>query len=79
MLRKVTLMIHPEKLFDESTKIWLAQPNFSFKYGSIKILFELTKQKLLIFLQFQKKKIASLAKKEKKKKLQIKIIKLLQN
>ena len=40
--------LHPEKSFVESTKIWLAQQNFSFKYGSMEILFELIKKILLI-------------------------------
>ena len=49
---------HPEKCFIESTKIWLAQQIFSFKYESMEILFEITKEILLIFfffLQFQQK------------------------
>ena len=45
--------LHPEKCFVESTKIWLTQQNFSFKYGSIEILFELIERILLIsFFQF---------------------------
>ena len=40
---------HPEKCFVESTKIWFAEQNFSFKYGSIEILFELTKEILIYF------------------------------
>ena len=41
--------LYPKKSFVESTKIWLAQQNFSLKYGSMEILFELTKKILLIF------------------------------
>ena len=48
------ILVHPEKCFVESTKIWLPQHNFSFKYGSVKILFELTKKKLLIFFAIKK-------------------------
>ena len=54
---------HPEKYFVESTKIWLAQQSFSFKYGSMEILFELTTQILLNFFEIPtKKKFASSAK-----------------
>ena len=35
---------HPEKCFVETTKIWLAQQCFSFKYGPMEILLELTKK-----------------------------------
>ena len=49
---------HPEKYFVESTKIWLAQQSFSFKYGSMEILFELTP----IFLQFKQNYFVSTAK-----------------
>ena len=56
--------MHPEKCFVESTKIWFAQQSFSFKYGPMEILFELTKKILLIFFfQFQQKNFASSAKK----------------
>ena len=56
--------MHPEKCFVESTKIWFAQQSFSFKYGPMEILFELTKKILLIFFfQFLQKKIVSSAKK----------------
>ena len=48
--------IHPEKCFVESTKIWLAQQSFSFKYEPMKILFELTKKILLIFFAIPIKK-----------------------
>ena len=57
--------LHTEKCFVESTKIWLAQRNFSFKYGSMEILMESTKIILLIFFfffQFQQKNFASSAK-----------------
>ena len=40
---------HPEKCLVETTKIWLTQQKFSFKYESIEILFELTKEILLFF------------------------------
>ena len=45
----VNLVLQTEKCFVESTKIWLTQHNFSFKYGSMEILLELTKKILLIF------------------------------
>ena len=58
------LYVHPEKYFVESTKIWLNQQSFSFKYGSMEILFELTKRIYCWFsLQFQQKKISSPTKK----------------
>ena len=41
--------LHPEKCFVESTKIWLVQQSFLFKYGSMEILFKLTTKILLIF------------------------------
>ena len=47
---------HPEKSFAESTKTWLAQQNFSFKYGSMEFLFELTKRIFLIFFAIPTKK-----------------------
>ena len=40
---------HPEKCFVESKKIWLAKKTFSFKYGTMEILIELTQKILLIF------------------------------
>ena len=49
MLNSLKKYSHPEKCFVESTKIWLAQQNFLIKYGSMEILFELTKEILLIF------------------------------
>ena len=56
--------LHPEKCFGESTKIWLAQQNFLFKYGSIEVLFEITKNIDFIFIfQFPEQKFASLGKK----------------
>ena len=69
--------MHQEKCFVETTKVWLAQQNFSFKYGSLEILFELIKEILLIFFfffQFQQKKISSTAKKVE---FRIKLTKLL--
>ena len=47
---------HPEKCFVESTKIWLAQQKFSFNYGLMEILFELSKKILLIFFCNSNKK-----------------------
>ena len=41
--------LHPEKSFVESTKIWLAQQNFSFKCESMEILFKLTKTNIFHF------------------------------
>ena len=55
--------MHPEKCFVESIKVYLAQQSFSFKYGSIETLFELTTEILMIFLQFQQKNFASSAQK----------------
>ena len=52
----VNTFSHPEKCFVESTKIWLAQPSFSFKYGPMEILFESTKKILLIFFAIPTKK-----------------------
>ena len=49
--------MHPEKCLVESTKIWLAQQNFSFKCGPMEILFELTKITLLIFFGHSNKKV----------------------
>ena len=49
-------VIHTEKCFVETTKIWLAQRSFLFKYGSMEILFELTKKILLIFFAIPIKK-----------------------
>ena len=49
--------LHPEKCFVEETKIWLAQQSFSFKYGPMEILFELTKKILLTFFCHSNKKI----------------------
>ena len=66
--------MHPEKCFVESTKIWLAQQNFSFKCGPMEILFELSKEILLILFAIKKKCIVS-----KKMDLQIEITKLLYN
>ena len=40
--------MQPEKCFFESSKIWLAQQKFLFKYASMEILFEVTKKILLI-------------------------------
>ena len=48
--------LHSEKRFVESTKIWLAQQNFSFKYGPMESLFELSKKVLLIFFANPTKK-----------------------
>ena len=45
---------HPEKCFSESTKIWLAQRNFLFKYWPMEILFELTKKYFFSILINQK-------------------------
>ena len=42
--------MHQEKSFVELTKIWLAQQKFSFKNGTMEILFELIKKILLIFI-----------------------------
>ena len=69
---------HPEKCFVESTKFWSAQQNFSFKYGSMKILFELAIKILLIFF-FNLKKKKHFASTTKNMELQIKVTKLLQN
>ena len=35
--------LHPEKCFVESTKIWLAQQSFSFKYGPMENFVDSTK------------------------------------
>ena len=67
--------IHPEKCFVESTKIWLAEQSFSFKYESIEILFELTTEILLIFFFFNSNKKFSIV--SKRMEMQIKITKLL--
>ena len=64
--------LHPEKYFVESTKIWLAQQCFSFKYGSMEILFELTTKILLLFFTIPTKKFCIFC---KKMELQIKITK----
>ena len=59
---KETLQIYvmqAEKCFVESTKIWLAQQNFSFQYGSIEILSESIKKYFYFFLQFQQTNFAS--------------------
>ena len=61
------LDLYLEKCFVESKKIWLAQESFSFKYGPIEILFELTTKILLIFFAIPTKNME----------LQIKITKLL--
>ena len=45
-------MVHLEKCFVESTKIWFSQQSFSFKYGSMEILFELTKKNIVDFFFF---------------------------
>ena len=70
-LNLLYLKIHPEKCFVESTKIWLAQKNFSFKYESMKILFELIKKNIVDFFFFsiptKKFCIVSKQKKERKK------------
>ena len=66
--------LHPEKCFVESTKIWLAKQNFSFKYGPMVILFELTKKLLLTFFAIATKEFCIVC---KKMELQIKITKLL--
>ena len=58
--------IRPEKCFVESTKIWLAQKKFSFKYGIMEILFELTKYMLFIFF-FNSNKIVLHCQQKKKK------------
>ena len=60
MLKIVRL--HSEKYFVESTKIWLVQLYFSFRYGSMEILFELTKNIVDFFLQFQQKNFPSISK-----------------
>ena len=63
MLNSLKKYSHPEKCFVESTKIWLAQQNFLFKYGSIEILFELTTKILLISFAIPTKKICIVSKK----------------
>ena len=60
--------------FVESTKIWLVQKFFLFKYGSMEILFELTNQILLIFFAIPTKFFCIV---KKKMELQIKITELL--
>ena len=67
-------MLDLEKSLVESTKIWLAQQNFSFKYGSVEILFKLTKTTLLIIFAVPTKFVYIVS---KKMELQIKITKLL--
>ena len=54
---------HPEKSFDEWTKIWFAERNFSFKNGSTEILFELSKKILLIFFAISTKNFCIISKK----------------
>ena len=56
-------MLHPEKRFVASTKIWLTQQNFSFKYGSVEILFKLTKKYLkknILLIQVKLKKFCKI-------------------
>ena len=64
----------PKKCFVESTKIWLAQQCCSFKYGSMEILFELTKKMFLDVFAIPRKKICIVG---KKMELKIQITKLL--
>ena len=63
------VLIHPENFFVKSTKIWFAQQNFSFNYGSMKILFE-----LIIIISIPTKIFYIVSKKIE---MQIKITKLL--
>ena len=53
--QKKCALLHSEKCFVESTKIWLAQHNFSFEYGSVEILFKLTKNIVFIYITPTKK------------------------
>ena len=68
-------LVHPEKCFVESTKIWLAQQSFLFKHGPMEILFELAKKILLTFFEIPTKKFC--IDRKKKIELLIKITKLL--
>ena len=71
--QKKCALLHSEKCFVESTKIWLAQHNFSFEYGSVEILFKLTKNIVFIYITPTKKYCIV----SKKVEFQFKIIKLL--